>query len=43
MIRPYVDFKNKWNGKRVDYDNASGYQCVDLFKQYMTEVLGIKC
>lgn len=41
-MRPYVDFKNKWVGKKVDYDKWAGYQCVDLFKQYMDEVLGIK-
>ena len=38
--RPYVDFKNKWLGKRIDYDKAYGYQCVDLIKQYLDEVLG---
>ena len=38
-MRPYVDFKNKWLGKRIDYDKAYGYQCVDLIKQYLDEVL----
>lgn len=37
--RPYVDFKNKWLGKRIDYDRAYWYQCVDLIKQYLDEVL----
>lgn len=39
MNRPYVDFKNKWLGKRIDYDKTYGYQCVDLIKQYADEVL----
>lgn len=39
---PYYNFKNKWLGKRVDYDKFAGYQCVDLAKQYMDEVLTIK-
>ena len=39
IMRPYVDFKNKWLGKRIDYDKAYGYQCVDLIKQYLDEVL----
>jgi len=38
-MRPYVDFKNKWLGKRIDYDKTYGYQCVDLIKQYLDEVL----
>jgi len=42
MPRPYVDFKNKRVGKKVDYDHGAGFQCIDLFKQYMDEVLGIK-
>lgn len=40
MPRPYVDFKNKWLGKCVDYDNCYKYQCVDLIKQYLDECLG---
>lgn len=39
--RPYVDFKNKWLGKKVDYDHCYAYQCVDLIKQYMDECLGL--
>jgi hypothetical protein len=40
MPRPYVDRKNKRLGKRIDFDKWAGYQCVDLFKLYMKEVLG---
>jgi len=36
------EFVKKYNGKKVDYDNAYGAQCVDLFRQYTKEVLGIK-
>lgn len=35
------DFVNKYEGKQVDYDNAYGAQCVDLFRQYSKEVLEI--
>ena len=37
--RPYKQFKEKWLGKRIDYDKSYGYQCVDLIKQYADEVL----
>jgi cell wall-associated NlpC family hydrolase len=36
------EFVKKYNGKKVDYDNAYGAQCVDLFRQYTKECLGIK-
>ena len=39
MNRPYKAFKEKWLGKRIDYDWAYWYQCVDLVKQYADEVL----
>ena len=26
----YEEFKNKYNGKHIDYDGAYGYQCWDL-------------
>lgn len=38
----YTEFRNKWIGKRVDYDRVYGYQCVDLVKQYMAECYGLK-
>lgn len=28
--------------KKVDFDKAYGYQCVDLYRQYCQDVLGIK-
>ena len=36
------EFVKKYNGKKVDYDNAYGAQCVDLFRQYTKECLQIK-
>lgn len=38
----YISFRNKWLGRRVDYDRVYGYQCVDLIKQYMAEEKGLK-
>jgi hypothetical protein len=34
-------FITKWNGKKADFDNAYGGQCVDLFRFYVNEVLGL--
>ena len=31
-----------YNGKKIDWDKAHGYQCVDLFRQYCKDVLNIK-
>ena len=42
MERPYVDYKNSVLWKRIDYDWAYWYQCVDLFKDYCDKVLGEK-
>jgi len=45
MLRPYVDFKNKRVGKRIDYDKWpawSRYQCIDVFKQAMCDLIWIK-
>lgn len=38
----YKEFKDKYLGKRVDFDKVYGYQCVDLIIQYCSEVFGIK-
>ena len=35
----YKEFKNKYNGKVVDYDGSYGGQCWDLAQQYFTECL----
>jgi len=35
------DFVKKYNGEKVDFDNAYGCQCVDLFRQYCHDVLEI--
>ena len=40
--RPYVNFKKRRLGKRVDVDWTLGYQCVDLMRQYCIEVLGMQ-
>ena len=37
----YQDFKNKYNGKYVDYDGCYGAQCWDLAQKYFLEVLGV--
>jgi len=37
----YYYFEKEWVWKRIDYDKAFWYQCVDLIKQYMYEVLWI--
>ncbi len=37
----FNEFLNKYNNKHVDYDNAYGGQCVDLFRMYAKEVLEI--
>lgn len=39
MIRPYKEFRDKREWKRVDYDWRYWFQCVDLIKQYMEECL----
>lgn len=37
----YIEFKNKYLGKTVDYDGAYSAQCWDLAQQYITECLGL--
>lgn len=37
----YSDFKNEWNGRRIDYDHVYYYQCVDLILEYAKELKGI--
>ena len=41
MQRPYKDFKERWLWKKIDYDWAFGYQCVDLIKLYADKCLGM--
>lgn len=36
------EFVCKNNGKKVDYDRHYGAQCVDLYRQYCADVLGVK-
>lgn len=35
------EFVKKYTGKKVDFDGVYGAQCVDLFRQYAKECLGI--
>lgn len=35
------EFIKKHNGEKVDFDKKYGYQCVDLFRQYCSDVLNI--
>lgn len=37
-----IEFIEKYQGKKVDFDGVYGAQCVDLFRQYTKEVLGIR-
>lgn len=37
----FEEFVAKYNGKYIDYDNAYGFQCVDLMRQYVKEVEGL--
>ena len=37
----YQEFKDKYNGKYIDYDKQFGNQCWDLGQQYLTECLGV--
>lgn len=36
-----TEFINTYKSKRVEYDNVSYYQCVDLVKMYAKKVLGL--
>jgi len=36
----YTDFKNKYNGRGIDFDGYYGFQCMDLAHQYAVEVVG---
>ena len=38
----FEEFVKKFNGKKVDFDNYAGAQCVDLARQYWKDVDGIK-
>lgn len=37
----YQDFKNRWLGRRIDYDHVYAYQCVDLILIYIKEEFGL--
>ena len=42
MIMTLEEFVKKYNGVKIDFDNYGGAQCVDLFRQYLKDVYGIK-
>lgn len=37
----YQAFKNRWLGRRIDYDHVYAYQCVDLILIYVKEEYGL--
>lgn len=37
----YLQFKQEWINRRIDYDNVYAYQCVDLILEYLKEVYNI--
>ena len=37
----YLEFRDKYNEKFIDYDGEFGFQCWDLAQQYVTECLGV--
>lgn len=38
----FDDYKKKWVGKRIDYDGAYGFQCVDQARHFTEQVHGVK-
>lgn len=38
----FAQFQKKYLGKKVDWDGAYAGQCVDLFRQYVNDVLGLQ-
>lgn len=37
----FHEFINKYINRKIDFDNAFGAQCVDVFRQYCKDVLNI--
>lgn len=37
-----IQWANKWLGNGIDYDNAFSRQCVDVYRQYLAELLKLK-
>jgi len=37
----HQDWKDRWLNKPIDFDNAYGAQCVDVMRQYASDVHGI--
>lgn len=38
----FTEFRKKYLGKKVDWDKKYDGQCVDLFRQYVNDVLGLQ-
>jgi hypothetical protein len=38
LFNDMLDTIKKWTGKKVDYDKAYGYQCVDYARQYASDI-----
>lgn len=38
----FAEFRKKYLGKKVDWDGAYAGQCVDLFRQYVNDVLNLQ-
>lgn len=37
----FDEFIKRYAGKKIDYDGAYGAQCVDLYRQYVKECIGL--
>jgi len=37
-----TQFIKTYNGQKVDFDKKYGFQCVDLYRQYLKDVLGVE-
>ena len=37
-----LEWFDKWNGKGIDFDGKFGFQCVDVYRQFVKEVLEAK-
>jgi hypothetical protein len=42
MLITHDDFIKKWSGKKIDWDGYYEGQCMDLYHQYVHEVLGLE-
>ena len=40
-VQKYIEFRDTYNGKYVDYDGSYGCQCWDLAQMYFVKYLGV--